>query len=302
MKWILNWLVLNVVMVNVCFAEPPSAPGTGGPPAFSETDKTGGFVLGCHAYSFRDDTAFEAIEKTKACGGKVIEFFTWQKFRADRPGVELNANLSDANIKLLREKLAAAGIKAVNAYVGNANFVKGSKDEKAPRRVFEWARKMGLRGLTGEPPEDQLDIIEKLAKEYDLQFCLHNHKRELEKPEYRNWDPNYTLSLIKHRDHHIGACVDTGHLVRSGVKPVEALRILQGRVLSVHLKDMNEWGPQAMDGPYGTGISDIKAILTELKRQGFNGHISIEYENTTEHLPEDIRKCVDFVRLEGPKS
>src|SRR5690349_12090472 len=99
MKWILNCLVLGLAMLNLCAAEPQSAPAKGGPSAFSEADKTGGFVLGCQAYSFRDDTALEAIEKTKACGGKVIEFFTWQKLGTNRPGVELNANLSDADIK-----------------------------------------------------------------------------------------------------------------------------------------------------------------------------------------------------------
>jgi sugar phosphate isomerase/epimerase len=270
--------------------------------SLSEADQVGGFIMGCQAYSFREQTAFEAIDQTKACGGKVIEFFTWQKLSPEHRNVELNTNLSDEHMRLLKAKLAAAGIKAVNAYVGNANFVKGSKDEQGPRKVFEWARKMGLRGLTGEPPEDQLDIIEKLAKEYDIQFCLHNHKKEPERPEYQNWDPHYTLSLIKNRDHHIGACVDTGHLVRSDIKPVEALKILQGRVLSVHLKDMSEWGPKAMDQPYGTGVSDIRAILGELKRQKFNGHISIEYEDATDHLNADIKKCVDYVRATGPKS
>jgi sugar phosphate isomerase/epimerase len=289
-----------LLLSAVSHAEPNAT--TPNRPTITDSDKVGGFVLGCQAYSFRNNTLFEAIDKTKACGGKVIEIYTWQKLSPAAGNVEVNENLSDANIKLIREKLDAAGIKLVNAYVGNANFVKGSQDEKAPRKVFEWARKMGLRGLTGEPPEDQLDIIEKLAKEYDIQFCLHNHKKEPQKAEYKNWDPNYTLSLIKNRDHHIGACVDTGHLVRSDIKPVDALKILEGRVLSVHLKDMNEWRPKAMDQPYGTGVSDIKAILKELKRQNFNGHISIEYENTTDHLLDDIKKCVDYVRAEGPKS
>jgi sugar phosphate isomerase/epimerase len=301
MKSILKLGLLFAFAVT-CLAKPDAATPSNKKVTLSRKDKVGGFVIGCQAYSFRDLSAFEAIDKTKACGGKVIEFFTWQKLSPDIPNVELNSNLSDENIRILKAKLDAAGIKAVNAYVGNANFVKGSKDEKAPRKVFEWARKMGLRGLTGEPPEDQLDIIEKLAKEYDIQFCLHNHKKEPEKPEYHNWDPHYTLSLIKNRDRHIGACVDTGHLVRSEINPVEALKILQGRVLSVHLKDMNEWGPKSMDQPYGTGVSDIKAILHELKHQKFNGHISIEYENTTDHLLDDIKKCVDYVREQGPKS
>ena len=44
-------------------------------------------------------------------------------------------------------------------------------------------------------------------------------------------------------------------------------------------------GPRAHDVPYGTGVSDIPAILDELKRQGFAGNISIEYEWTTGKPP-----------------
>ncbi len=37
--------------------------------------KSGGFFVGCQAYTFNRFTVFEAIEKTAEAGGKVIEFF-----------------------------------------------------------------------------------------------------------------------------------------------------------------------------------------------------------------------------------
>jgi sugar phosphate isomerase/epimerase len=275
----------------------PSTPNGG----FGLVGTTGGFVVGCAAYTFRQGTAFEAIDKTKACGGKVIEFFAWQKLSAETGDVKLDENLSDENIKRLKAKLDDAGIQAVNCYVNNAHFAAGNKDESGPRKVFEFARKLGLRGLTGEPPEDQLDIVEKLAKEYDIQFCFHNHPKDEKKPDYRNWEPAYVLSLVKNRDRHIGVCVDTGHLVRSGIKPVDAIKTLGNRVLSAHLKDLNDWKPDAIDQPYGQGVADIKGVLAELKRVGFKGHIAIEYENTTDHLLDDVKQCIEFVRVEGGK-
>ena len=264
-------------------------------------EKTGGFVVGCAAYTFRQGTAFEAIDKTKAVGGKVIEFFAWQKLSSETGDVKLDENLSDEHIQRLKAKLDANGIKAVNCYVGNQNFVAGSKDESGPRKVFEFARKLGLRGLTGEPPEDQLDIVEKLAKEYDTQFCIHNHRKDEKNPGYRNWEPAYVLSLVKNRDRRIGVCVDTGHLVRSGIKPADAIKTLGSRVLSLHLKDPKDESPDAADQPYGTGVGDIKGVLAELKRVGFKGHIAVEYENTTDHLLDDVKQCIEFVRVEGDK-
>jgi len=102
---------------------------------------------------------------------------------------------------------------------------------------------------------------------------------------------------VKDRDPRMGACADTGHWVRSGVKPVEALKILQGRVFSSHLKDLNEFGKtSAHDVPYGTGVSGVKEILDELRRQKFDGNISIEYEYKQEDNLEEVTKCIEFVK------
>src|SRR5215471_1832384 len=45
--------------------------------------KTGGFAVGCQAWTWNRYTVFEAIEKTAACGGKVIELYPGQKFSPD---------------------------------------------------------------------------------------------------------------------------------------------------------------------------------------------------------------------------
>jgi sugar phosphate isomerase/epimerase len=113
------------------------------------------------------------------------------------------------------------------------------------------------------------------------------------------WDPNYILSLVKDRDPRIGACADTGHWVRSNLKPVECLRILKGRIISSHLKDLNQAGRGAHDVPYGTGVADIPGILEELKAQGFGGNLSIEYEYNWDNSLPEVAQCIGFVRGYG---
>ena len=106
---------------------------------------------------------------------------------------------------------------------------------------------------------------------------------------------------VKNRDPRIGACADTGHWVRSAVKPIEALKILEGRVFSSHLKDLNEFGTtKAHDVPYGTGVSGIKEILDELRRQNFDGNISIEYEFKQEDNLAEVTQCIEFVKKYKP--
>ncbi len=255
--------------------------------------QTGGFFIGCQAYTFNRFTVFEAIEKTAEVGGKVIEFYPGQKLSKDEPKVVWNHDASPETIQKVKDKLAEYKIKAVNYGV-----VGVPKDEAQARKIFEFAKAMGLRAITTESV-DAIDTIEKLVKEYDIMVAFHDHPRRSDKPDYKMWDPNYILSVVKDRDPRIGACADTGHWVRSDLKPVECLRILKGHIISSHLKDLNEMGLKAHDVPYGTGVSDIPAILDELKSQGFDGNISVEYEYHWENSTPEVGQCIGFVRGYG---
>lgn len=255
-------------------------------------NRVGGFAIGCQAYSFNRFTAFEAIEKTASAGGKVIEFYPGQTLSKEDKDTKVDQNASDETIQKLKDKLAKHGVMAVNfGVVGFPN------DEAGARQIFDFAKKLGLRAITTEPSAEQMDMLEKLVKEYDIMLGIHNHPKRENDPNYKVWDPNYVLSLVKDRDHRMGSTADTGHWVRSGIKPVDALKILEGRIIGSHLKDLNEFGKlDAHDVPYGTGVSDIRGILRELRRQKFEGNISIEYEYNWDNSVPEIAQCIGYVR------
>lgn len=252
--------------------------------------KTGGFAIGAQAYSFNRFSVFEAIEKNAAAGGKVIEFFPGQKLSPDEPNVKWDHNASEEVVQKVKDKLAKYKMKAVNYGV-----VGIPKDEAAARKIFEFAKKMGLYGITTESV-DAIDTIEKMVKEYDVRVGFHDHPKQPRNPNYKMWDPNYILSVVKDRDSRIGSCADTGHWLTSDVDPVEALKILKGRIISSHLKDRNVTGPQHIDVPFGAGVGNISGILDELKHQGFQGNISIEYEYNWEANVTDVAQCIGFIR------
>src|SRR5215831_2371417 len=122
--------------------------------AIPEDYKTGGFFIGCQAYTFNRFTVFEAIEKTAAAGGRVIEFFPGQKLSKDEPNVTLDQNASAETIQKIKDKLAEHKLRAVNFGV-----VGIPKDEAGARKLFEFAKAMGLRAVTTESV-DAIDTIE----------------------------------------------------------------------------------------------------------------------------------------------
>lgn len=257
--------------------------------------QTGGFAIGCQAWTFNRFTVMEAIDKTTDSGGKIIEFYPGQKFSAEQPDLKFDHNATEEMIAAVQARLKKDGIRAVNYGV-----VPIPKDEAGARKIFEFAKKLGLYGITTESV-DSIDVIEKLVKEYDIRVGFHDHQSQPKNPSYKMWDPNYVLSVVKDRDARIGSCADTGHWVQSGLKPVDCLKILEGRIISVHLHDMNDFSASAHDIPAGTGVSDVPAILDELNRQHFAGNISIEYEANWDHSVVDAAQAVGFVRGYGAK-
>jgi len=258
--------------------------------------KVNGWAIGCQAYTFNRFTAFEAIEKTAQAGGKVIEFYPGQRLSKEDGDLKVDhaSPQVDTVIAKLQAKLKQHGVKAVNyGVVGIPN------NEAEARKVFEFAKKLGLRAVTTESAES-INLIEKLVKEYDICVAFHNHPGSLDRPDYKVWHPLYIAGLVAGRDPRIGACADTGHWTRSGLKPLEALRALRGRVISAHLKDLNEFGKRdAHDVPFGMGVSGIKECLDELKAQGFVGNISIEYEYNWDNSLPEVTQCIEFVKNYG---
>lgn len=242
-----------------------------------DSAKTNGFAVGCQAWSFNKFTVKEAIELTHKAGGKVIEFFPGQTLSPDQPKVKFGHGSSDEEIAQVKQWCKENDILPVNYGVVT---VRGAEWEK----VFSFAKKMDLYGVTSEPAAGDMDIIEQMVKKYDIHFCIHDHPKQPANPNYKFWDPNYVLSLVKDRDPRMGSCADTGHWLTSGVDPVEALKILKGRVMSSHLKDRNQKGPVHEDVAWGAGVGDVKGVLAELKAQNFQGNIDIEFES---HMDKD---------------
>jgi sugar phosphate isomerase/epimerase len=75
-------------------------------------------------------------------------------------------------------------------------------------------------------------------------------------------------------------CADFGHWPKSGVNPLDAVKKLSGHIIGVHFKDIAAYNdPKLKDVVAGTGVVDFPAILAELKKQNFNGHIYIERDS-----------------------
>ncbi|MEI6714810.1 MAG: sugar phosphate isomerase/epimerase [Verrucomicrobiota bacterium] len=269
-------------------------------PAFADTATPAeklGFKLAVHSYTFQKYSIIDAIEKTGDLGVKYMSISGSVNLPAADGTFKKSGtvNLSDAEFTDIQSRMKARGVSPTFVNMG---VVKPVLDEAESRKIFEGAKRMGITVLVAEPETHNrmeelapvMDVVEKLAKEYNIQVAIHNHPG----PKSFYWHPDTVLSAVKGRSPLLGACADVGHWVRSGLDPVECLQKLEGRVIALHFKDLDEASLKGHDVPWGSGVSNTKGMLAELKRQNFHGAICVEYEFNWENSVPEIAKSVEW--------
>jgi sugar phosphate isomerase/epimerase len=243
-----------------------------------------GWQLAVHSYTFQKFSIFDAIDKTAALGVKSMSISG--SVILDGTNRLTTVNLTDEQRARIDQKLHADGF---GNFV-NIGVVQLPADEAKCRQVFAFAKKWGIGILVAEPPTNALDIVEKLCIEYNIKVAIHEH------PKGRSiyWNPDSVLAAIKGRTPLMGACADVGHWIRSGLDPLECIKKLDGHIICLHFKDLNEYGMDAHDVPWGTGVGKTRQIMEELKRQHFRGAFCVEYEYHWDDSSPEIAQCIKF--------
>jgi sugar phosphate isomerase/epimerase/cephalosporin-C deacetylase-like acetyl esterase len=260
------------------------------------------YKLGVAGYSFKE----MSLDKTLATMSSIdCRYLCHKDFL-------LPYEASDGEITDFKSRLSAAGVKCLATgplYV---------KDEESLHRQFEFAKKMNLRVVVGVPygvpdgvkdgwfaprfeSDEMLDVVERLVKEYDICYAIHNHG-----PDLPNLYPtaDAVWARIKNRDPRIGFCLDVGHERRAGRDPCESIRKYAARIYDVHLKNICYKGlydkaagkipNKAMQGPRGE--LDIPAILQTLADVRYTGVCHIEYERDFADNAMGLAESVGYYR------
>ena len=248
------------------------------------------FPLASEAWTFRKFTFAETLQKLKELGVGAVEAFPGQALAAEFPGARFDENMTDEQAAFVRDALKKAGVTLYGYGVCDIGTTEASM-----RKMFDFARRMGIRILVCEPADDDFTLLEKLVKEYNIKIAIHNHPA----PAKYNL-PETVFSHVDGKDPRIGSCADSGHWMRGLNDPREAFKLLQYRILDVHLKDRSDFGTAkgVDDVAWGSGQGFVRDLLAELTLQDYDGYLTMEYENEKEvgdPMPA-FRKSIDFVK------
>jgi sugar phosphate isomerase/epimerase len=248
-----------------------------------------GWRIGCQAWSFNKGSFFQAVDQTAALGLHYIEAFPDQIVDQDK-NVKMNAAMFSETREAIKKKLGETKV-----HLGSFGVTGIPKDEAGARKMFEWAKDMGIETLVSEPGEDQFDLLDKLAQEFGIKVAIHNHPQ----PNHY-WNPDTELKVLAGRSPMCGSCSDVGHWQRSGVNPIEALQKLKGRIIESHFKDLNKFNDKgALDVPWGTGVGDAKGMMKEIHQQGAKITYLVEYENWKPTPPQRVQQIAQGIKYFG---
>lgn len=215
--------------------------------------------LGVASYSLRKFPFDKCLEMAKALDAKYINFKDVHIPRTDPPEA----------IKTATAKTQAAGLTIMGG-----GTITMKNDEVQVRKDFEYARLAGMPLIVAAPSPDSLDVVERLAKEFDIKVAIHNHG-----PEDKFFPSPYDVyKAVKGRDKHMGLCVDIGHSWRAGTDPTKAVLELRDRVYDLHVKDLRDLKAKDSQVIVGKGAIDFPGLFRALIKIGYMGHVGLEYE------------------------
>ncbi len=237
------------------------------------------FKMGIQSYSLRGYRHEGKPDVQKALAvTKDLGLHYWESYTDHVP-----MNADAGKLKALKHEIEAAGVTVMG--YGVVHF---SKDFNANRRIFDFAKAMGLKYLSASPEPGSFDGLDRLIEQYDVAVGIHNH------------GPGDHFAKIETieaaiKDHHpkIGCCIDTGHFLRSREDPVHAVEVFGKRIFGVHLKDVKDAKEFTV-----LGKGDLRTVdlLKALAAHKYDYCLAIEYEEKPEDPSDDIKECLAEVR------
>ena len=233
-------------------------------------------IIGVQSYTYREFSAVDAVKEATSVGLKAIEM--WPN--------HVNYQSGEAAIGNFQQTLNDNDIWMCGYGVCS---LEGLGDEMEP--TFEFAANMGAYYISINCARDGHEIADKaigIAKGFDLKLGIHNHG-----PGASFETAEQVLDFCEGKDAILGACVDTGHFMRSGQMPAHVIKTLGKRINSLHLKDFVSEEEEVIPG---TGNLDFAEALSLLESEAaYKGAYVIEYEADPKDPSPAMKQTVEVL-------
>ena len=266
-----RFLALTILASLLCGVNPSDLS------AQESVHKSDGFHIGVAGYTFRKFSIDQTLELLRRLG---IKYLSIKDF-----WLPLNATVEE--MADFREKCASYGVDP---------YILGPIYMSTPEQVeeaFAYARRYGAEMFIGVPSYDVLDLVVSKVRETGIKVAIHTHG-----PDLPDLFPDIRVVVEKVGDPSlgIGCCIDLAHSYRYGQDPAKDIRNYSKWIWDIHIKDVTVPSKAGVAKEMGRGGMDIPAIVKSLKRIGYKGVISIEYEADEDDPLPAVAETAGYLR------
>ncbi|GAB1360491.1 hypothetical protein MASR1M31_23040 [Porphyromonadaceae bacterium] len=195
-------------------------------------------------------------------------------------------NSTAEQIAAFHEKCASYGVKG---YAVGPIYM---RSEEEIDRAFDYAKRVGVKVIVGVPNYDLIPYVDKMVKQYDMVYAIHNHG-----PDGAPFpDATDVWDRVKDFDKRIGLCFDIGHNLRFGKDPVADFEKYHSRVFDIHIKDVTGTDKSGRAIELGRGLIDWPKFIHALRKHGYSGVCSLEYEKDMDNPFMGIAESIGYFK------
>jgi type 1 glutamine amidotransferase len=175
-----------------------------------------GWKIGARAENFRQLSFYDTAARIDLLGVGYFEGNSTQELNEEIPK-HVDQNLAPGEINAVKDRLNALSLAMTAYHVPNLG-----RGEDAARKLFEFARNIGIETIVSDQMPDELRLIDKLAGEYGVNVAVCGN-------------PASVLTAVASLGPRVGVCGDLAAWTKAGIKPLEMLATLKSRLLVLNV-------------------------------------------------------------------
>lgn len=251
--------------------------------AVSREHASDSFKIGVAGYSYRKFTIDQTLDFLESMGVKYLSIKDfWLPL--------------DATAEEMDTFKAKCRAKGVEPYILGPIYM---KSREAVDRAFAYAGRYGAKMFIGVPNYELLDYVIAKVKETGIRVAIHTHGPDKAAfPDVRK-----IVEMVKDPGLGIGCCIDLGHSLRYGQIPEKDILKYKDWIYDVHIKDETAASKAGKTWEMGRGEINIPAIVKSLKKIGYKGVVSLEFEKNPNNPHPGVAESIGYLRgvIDGSK-
>lgn len=234
------------------------------------------FKIGVAGYSYRKFNIDQTLQYLQSMGIKYFSVKDWW----------LPLDSTKEQMDDFKAKCAEYGIEG---YILGPIYM---KSKEAVDKTFDYAERYGSKVFIGVPNYDLLPYVIEKVKETGIKVAIHTHGPDGQAfPDIRT-----IVEMVKDPSLGIGCCMDLGHTVRMGYDVAKDIVKYKEWIYDIHIKDETAPEKAGKTWEMGRGVIDFKPIVKALRKIGYQGVISLEFEKNGDNPHPGVAESIGYLR------